>query len=83
MPTIAQIRTFIVGTIIPPIAGALATWIVSTHVLALFAISSGQVAYAITQIATFGVVTGLAWLTSHHILSASNAAKTPADKVYL
>ena len=83
MPTAAQIRTFIVGTIIPPIAGALATWIIGTHVLALFAISSSQIAYAITQIITFGVVTGLTWLTNHHILLATNEPKTAKAKVYL
>ena len=84
IPSVAQIKTFIVGTIIPPLAGALATWIVGTHVLAIFAISSSQIAYEVTQIATFGVVTGLTWLTNHHILLASSAATKPATaKVYL
>jgi hypothetical protein len=83
LPTVDQIKTFIVGTIIPPIAGALATWLIGTHVLAIFNISSSEIAYEVTQIGTFGVVTGLTWLTNHHILLASSAAKTAKDKVYL
>lgn len=81
LPSLDQIKTFIVGTIVPPIAGALATWLVGTHVLNLFNISTSEVAYEVTQIATFGVVTGLTWLTNHHILLAANTAKTP--KAYL
>jgi len=71
MPTVAQIRQFIVGTIIPPIAGVVATWVVGTHVLDLFNISSSEVAYEITQIATFAVVTGLTWATNHKILTGA------------
>lgn len=78
MPTASEIKQFLVGTILPPIAGVAATWIVGTHVLALFAISHDQLAYEITQILTFGVTTGVAWLTSHHILTGSYKADTPA-----
>lgn len=78
LPSSAQIRQFLVGTIIPPIAGVAATWIVGTHVLALFPIGKSQVAYAVTQVITFGVVTGLTWLTSHHVLTGSYAPNTPA-----
>ncbi len=71
MPTASQLKQFILGTIVPPLAGALATWIVGTGVLAVFKVSSSEVAYEVTQIVTFGVVTAIAWLTSHHILTGS------------
>lgn len=78
LPTAEQIKQFLVGTILPPIAGAAATWVVGTHVLALFAISHDQLAYEITQILTFGVVSGISWLTAHHILTGSYKPETPA-----
>lgn len=77
MPTASQIKQFLVGTVLPPLAGALATWIVGTGVLAIFHVSTSEVAYEVTQIATFGVVTGIAWLTSHHILTGSYEPNTP------
>jgi hypothetical protein len=83
MPTVAQLRTFIVGTIIPPIAGALGTWLASTQVFGVFHITANAAVAEITQIAVFGVVTGLTWLTNHHILKASSAGKTPLETTYL
>lgn len=80
LPSVDQLKQFLVGTIVPPIAGVLATWLVGTHVLDLFRISSSEVAYEITQILTFGVVTGIAWLTSHHILSGSYTPAAVAAK---
>lgn len=71
MPSASQIKQFLLGTIVPPLVGVAATWIVGTHVLALFPISQSEIAYEITQIVTFGLTTGFAWLTSHHILKGS------------
>ena len=78
MPSASQIKQFLLGTVVPPIAGALATWIVGSGVLAVFKISSSDIAYEITQIATFGVISGLTWLTNHHILKGTYAAAAKA-----
>ena len=40
MPTSETLRQFITGTIIPPIAGALATWLTGTQVL-VFGVVTG------------------------------------------
>ncbi len=80
MPTAEQLRQFIVGTIIPPIAGALATWLASTQVFAVFHITANAAAAEITQVLVFGVVTGIAYLVNHHILSGhyTSTAKAAA-----
>jgi hypothetical protein len=78
MPTSEQIKQFLVGVVIPPLAGALATWLASTQVFSVFHITANAAAAEITQVLVFGVVTGLAWLSSHHILSGHYA---PAAKV--
>lgn len=62
------IKQFLVGTVLPPVAGALATWLASTPVLAVFHITANAAAAEITQLAVFGVTAGLSWLTAHHIL---------------
>lgn len=71
MPTLAQLKQFLIGAVIPPVAGALATWIVGTHVLDLFQVSKGQVVYELTQVLTFAVVSVLAWLSAHHMLKGT------------
>lgn len=76
------IKQFIVGTVIPPIAGILATWITSTQVLSIFHITQSAAAAEITQVLVFGVVTGLTWLTQHHVLAGhyTPGAKAAARK---
>lgn len=69
MPTAEQIRQFLVGTVVPPIAGAVATWLVGTQVFSVFHITANAAAAEITQVLVFAVVTGIGYLTSHHILS--------------
>jgi hypothetical protein len=77
------IKQFLVGTILPPVVGALATWLSSTPMLAVFHITSNAAAAEITQLAVFGISAGLSWLTAHHILSghyspsAFGASATP------
>jgi hypothetical protein len=71
------IKQFIVGVVIPPIAGALATWLTSTQVFSIFHITQSAAAAEITAVLVFGVVTGLTWLTQHHVLSGHY---TPAAK---
>lgn len=82
MLTAETVKQFIVGTIIPPIAGALATWLASTQVFSVFHITANAASAAIVQVLVFGVVTGIAWLTSHHILKGtySPAAKAAVGK---
>jgi len=82
MPTAEQLKQFLVGTIVPPIAGALATWLASTPVLAVFHITTNAAATEVTQVLVFAVVAGLSWLTAHHVLSGhyTPAAKAAAGK---
>jgi hypothetical protein len=82
MPNAEAIKQFIVGTVIPPIAGALATWLASTQVFAVFHITANAAAAEITQALVFGVVTGIAYLVNHHILAGhySPAAKAATRK---
>jgi hypothetical protein len=81
LPTATSLKQFLIGTILPPLVGIAATWIVGTHVLALFPISKSQVVYEITQIATFGISAGFTWLTAHHILSGKWSAVAVAKNV--
>lgn len=64
-----SIKQFLTGVVIPPIAGALATWLTSTQVFSIFHITASAAAAEITSVLVFGVVTGLTWLTQHHVLS--------------
>ena len=73
MPTAESLKLFITGTIIPPLAGALATWVTSTQVLSVFHVQASAAAAEITSVLVFGVVTGLTWLTQHNILKANYA----------
>lgn len=78
MPSAEQIRQFLVGVVLPPIAGVIATWIVSTvHILNLFGVTSASLAGELVNLGTFGIVTLIGFLTSHHILSGHY---TPAAK---
>jgi hypothetical protein len=78
MPTAEQIRQFLVGTILPPLAGVVTTWIVANvHVLNLFHITEASIAGELTQLGTFAVSAAIAWLTTHHILKGHY---TPAEK---
>jgi hypothetical protein len=77
LPTASQIKQFLVQVIVPPAAGALAVWLLGTHVLDVFHPTLGQVTYYVSQALTFAIVTGLTWLTNHHILTGSYKADTP------
>jgi len=80
MPSTEQIKQFLVTVVVPPIAGAVATWLASTPVLAVFHITANAAATEVTQALTFAIVTGIAYLSAHHILSGhySPAAKAAA-----
>lgn len=74
MPSAETIKQFFATVVIPPLAGALSTWIfTSVHFLSIFHISANQTAKAVTELAVFGVTAGLAWLTSHHVLKGTYA----------
>jgi hypothetical protein len=77
MPNSEQLKQFILTVVVPPIAGAVATWLASTPVLAIFHITANAAATEVTQALTFAVVTAIAYLGSHHILSGHY---TPAAK---
>jgi hypothetical protein len=78
MPTAEQLKQFIVGVVLPPLAGALSTWLyTSVHLLSIFHITQGQVAKTITELGVFGITSLLGFLVSHHILSGHY---TPAAK---
>ena len=72
------IKQFLISTVIPPIAGALATWLASTQVFAIFHLTQSVAAAEITEGLVFLVVTGIAWLATHHILLGHY---TPAAKL--
>lgn len=78
MPTAEAIRNFLLNVVLPPVVGVAAAWIVGTvHVLNLFGITEGQVAGEITQFATWGIVTLIAFLHTHNVLLGNY---TPAAK---
>lgn len=62
------IKQFLVGTVIPAIAGAGAAWLASKGVLNVFGISSATATTDLDELGVFVIVTGSGWLTSHHIL---------------
>jgi hypothetical protein len=69
MPTAEQIKQFLAGVVLPPLAGAAATWLfIHVHFLALFHITRASVAGELVQLGVWGITTGLGWLTSHNIL---------------
>lgn len=69
MPSLEQIKQYLISTVIPPVAGILATWLtVHVHFLATFHITSTSVAGALTQLGIWGVTTLTVWLSTHNIL---------------
>lgn len=74
MPNASTIKQILTSYVVPPLAGALATWVTSTQVLGVFHITRNTAAAAITQALVFGVISGLAWLSSHHILKGTYTA---------
>ena len=77
MPTAEQIKQFVVGVILPPVVGALVSFIASTEVLNVFNISHDQLAAWVSAVLVFGVVTVIGWLKVHGILKG---IYTPAAK---
>ena len=80
MPNAEQIKQFLLGTVLPPLIGVLATWIVANvEVLNLFHINEASVAGELTQLGTFAVSALISFLTVHHILkpAATGGWKEP------
>ncbi len=72
MPSLEQIRQYLVTVVVPVLAGALGNWIViHLHFLAAFHISAGSVAAAVSQIVVFGLTALFAFLAAHHILKGT------------
>jgi len=69
LPTTEQIRQFLTGVVLPPLVGALVTYLfANTHILNLFNISEASAAGELTQLGAWAITTAIAWLTTHHIL---------------
>jgi hypothetical protein len=63
------IKQFIITRIIPPLAGALATWLITkVHFLSIFHFKQDETAKAISELAIFGITTAFAWLSAHYSL---------------
>jgi hypothetical protein len=63
------IKQLIITRLIPPLAGALATWLLTNvHFLSIFHFTHDETAKAISEIAIFGVTTAIAWLSAHYSL---------------
>lgn len=79
MPTAEQIKTFLLGTVLPPVVGAVTTLLFNKLGLlaTFFHLGEATVGAEIAQLATWGVTTGLAWLTTHHVLRGTY---TPAAR---
>lgn len=72
MPTVSQIKQYLTLTVLPVAAGILATFLTTkVHFLAEFHITKSNLAGELTQLGTFGIGAGLAWLSQHHILKGS------------
>ena len=81
MPSAKTILTYLSLHVFPPLAGAVATWlIVHVQVLGSLGISHGAVASAVLAAVVFGVTAGLSWLTQHHVLLGVAASAKPASK---
>jgi len=84
MPSLAVVKQYLTLTVLPVLAGAASTWLmVHVHFLAAFHATQSSVAGELTQLGTFGVGAGLAWLASHHILKGTypTPAPTPVPPV--
>jgi hypothetical protein len=63
------VKQFILTRILPPLVGAGTTWLLtSAHFLSIFHFGRDETAKAITELATFGIVTAFAWLGAHFSL---------------
>ena len=62
------VKQFLVGTVVPAIAGAGAAWLASKGVLNVFEISKATATTDLDELGVFLVVTGSGWLTAHHVL---------------
>lgn len=79
MPSVEQIRQFLVGQVLPLVVGIATTWLtIHVHLLATFHIGAGTVASDLTQLGVWGVSAGLTWLGIHHILSGNYSPEAKA-----
>lgn len=65
------LKGFILTRIVPPLIGVATTWVLGTHVLDLFQFTHDEVANELTELATWGVSTGFAFLGAHHALKGT------------
>lgn len=80
LPSGEQIKQFLLGVVLPPVVGFVATYL-TVHVPLLstfFHVSAGQIGAELTTVVTFGVTTLIAWLTQHHVLSGHYTAAARA-----
>jgi hypothetical protein len=80
--SVEVMKQFVITRIIPPLAGALATWVLTNiHFLSIFHFQQDETAKAISELAVFGVTTAFAWLSAHFSLKGHYLpGKTGADQ---
>lgn len=79
LPSLEQIKQFLVLAVLPVIAGSAATWlVVHLHFLAAFHLTASSVAGELTQLGVWGITAGLSWLASHNILKGLYTAGAKA-----
>ena len=64
-----SINQFLIGVVVPAVAGAGAAWLASKGVLNVFDISKATATTDIDELGVFVVVAASGWLTAHHLLS--------------
>jgi hypothetical protein len=64
-----SIKQFLIGVLVPAVAGAGAAWLASKGVLNVFDISKATATTDIDELGVFVVVATSGWLTAHHLLS--------------
>ena len=74
-----SIKQFLIGVVVPAVAGAGAAWLASKGVLNVFDISKGTATTDIDELGVFIVVTGAGWLTAHHLLSGHYSPTAKAN----
>jgi hypothetical protein len=71
IPSTEVLKGFILTRVLPPLIGIATTWIVGTHVLALFNFSNNEIANELTELATFAVSYVISFLGAHHALKGT------------
>jgi hypothetical protein len=69
--SLESVKRYVIGSVVPIAAGALATYLASKRVLNVYGISNGEAVTLITGGLTFVVTASASWLTTHHIFKGT------------